>query len=343
VTATLPASGRAVVYTGGSPSTQVRVRPLPPVGEQDVLVRVLLAGVCASDRALVASGAGIEPGATLGHELVGEVMAGGASVRSVREGDRVTCLAFAGCAACAACQAGAPAHCSDRTFVRQAYGQYAVVPASACWTVPVGVATDVAVLTEPLAVAVHAVDRAPGIEGRTIAVVGAGPVGLLVALVARQRGAARVVVVAPSARSAELVLGVGADPLVHGAHGAGPAASARQAPGGDVPVVLDCAGAADSLDLSLSLLGLGGCVVAVGAAERSTVAGKLALRRESEVRWSLAYGAADFDEAVRLLSPLGPALADVVGERIGLSDVPSALAGDAGGRPGRTVVEPWTS
>lgn len=193
------ATVRAAVYLGPG-SVDVRDVARPEAGDGEVLVRVEYAGICGTDLAIEA---GSHPRAAaplvLGHEIVGTVersTEGGPPV-----GTRVAVEPLIACGTCRACRDGHRHVCRDlRLFGIDAPGglsELVAVPVDRVLPVDAGVGARLAAWAEPLAVAVHAVARAELTGGEAVLVFGAGPIGILTALVARRAGASRVVLVEP--------------------------------------------------------------------------------------------------------------------------------------------------
>jgi threonine dehydrogenase-like Zn-dependent dehydrogenase len=133
-----------------------------------------------------------------GHEFAGTVAAVGAGVRGVREGDRAVGANSAPCRACPLCRAGRPNLCEDLLFVNGAYGEFIALPPRLVSenVVPLAAALPAAraAFAEPLACALLAIQRARVEAGQTVAVLGHGPLGCLLGMLAMSRGA-RVVMV----------------------------------------------------------------------------------------------------------------------------------------------------
>lgn len=129
----------------------------------------------------------------LGHEMSGTVHRLGEAVEHFRIGDRVTVMPLASCGACPACAAGHQHICHHLKFMGidtpGAFQTYWTVPASAVCRLPDSLSLKHGALIEPLAVACHDVRLAAVKEGDQVVVLGGGPIGMLVALVAQQAGA----------------------------------------------------------------------------------------------------------------------------------------------------------
>ena len=108
---------RAIVYEGPG-SIALRDVPSPELTHPtDALVRVSLAGICGTDLHVIAGDfAGIAPGAVMGHEFIGEIIAAGAAVTRLKVGDRVMASDFSACGRCRWCDRGDHWECTDRAF-----------------------------------------------------------------------------------------------------------------------------------------------------------------------------------------------------------------------------------
>lgn len=166
-------------------------RSFPARGPTDVLVAVRAASICGSDLHIFK---GRHPSAPLpvaiGHELSGEVLEVGSQVRHLRPGDRVTVEPALVCGKCDFCRRGQYHLCVDISFQYRrgqgAFAPYFVASEERVFRLPGGVSYETGALIEPLAVAIHAVRQAGIGLGQTTAVFGAGAIGLLVMLLARQ-------------------------------------------------------------------------------------------------------------------------------------------------------------
>ncbi len=188
---------KAAVHTG--PFTlEVRDVPVPEIAEpDDVLVRVAAVGICGSDKHDLETPPRREQ--IPGHEFTGVVAAVGKDSAGFRVGDRVLVNPVTRCGRCEACRRTPPAPCL-RPVVYGCRGdqppgamaEYCKVRAEDLSRVPDDVSLEEMALTDPLAVAVHAVNSGPPVRGENCAVLGAGVIGLLLAQVLRLRGAARI-------------------------------------------------------------------------------------------------------------------------------------------------------
>lgn len=194
------ASMRAAVWTGPD-TVEVTDVPMPVVPAGWALIKVAYDGICGTDLSILH---GKHPRAAapliMGHEISGWVQQAGATGPAV--GALVTVEPLISCGECKACLDGHPHVCKRLGLygidAPGAMAQYLALPPEVLHEVPAGVDPRTATLAEPLAVAVHAVSLSGMQRGDTVAVYGAGPIGVLVALVARHEGAGAVVITEPS-------------------------------------------------------------------------------------------------------------------------------------------------
>jgi threonine dehydrogenase-like Zn-dependent dehydrogenase len=166
---------------------------VPVIGEEEALLKIEACGFCGSDINIVA---GTHPRAkaplTLGHELSGRIEQINASDSALEAGDRVTMYPLISCGHCYACTHGNPHVCRQlRLFgfdIDGGMAEYAKVPVDALIKLPKEMSPQIGALIEPLAVTVHGVARAKLEDVHLAVVLGAGPIGLLTALVAKERG-----------------------------------------------------------------------------------------------------------------------------------------------------------
>jgi len=192
----------------------VRLRddlPEPRPGADEALVRVRLAGVCATDLALVAGYAGHR--GVLGHEFVGEIAA--ATQAPERVGERVVGEINVGCGACDQCKADRRGHCRRREVLGirgrdGAFAEYLALPLANLFPVPESVPDECAVFCEPLAAALEITEQIAIRPSDRVLVVGAGRLGQLIARTLRLT-ACQLRVVARHARQRELLAQIGVE------------------------------------------------------------------------------------------------------------------------------------
>ncbi|HVM62025.1 MAG TPA: alcohol dehydrogenase catalytic domain-containing protein [Verrucomicrobiae bacterium] len=239
----------------------VRVEPVPLPGQPgpgDVLLRVTATGICGSDLHTFTDG---RIGDTvpkspivLGHEFAAVIEAFGSGVEHLRVGTRVAVDPAHPCHHCDLCDAGHPNLCRRLHFCGLypddgSLREFMIVPARTCFPVPDSIDDESAAMLEPLGVALHATDLAKIRVGDRVAVLGAGPIGLLLIQTAKLAGAAEIFVRDPLAWRLALAMKLGAKPLPVRA---------------EVDVAIEAAWGGNAIEQAIELARPGGRVVLVG-------------------------------------------------------------------------------
>ncbi len=185
---------KAAYYTGNKTFAIESVQPIAP-GEGEVQVSVAYCGICGTDLHVFhgAMDARVGTHRVIGHEMSGKITAIGENVQDLRIGDPVVIRPLDACGACPACQRGHTHICQNLKFLGLdtdgAFQQTWTVPAHTIHKIPADLSIEHAALIEPVAVACHDVRRARLIAGEDALVIGGGPIGMLIAMVARHVGA----------------------------------------------------------------------------------------------------------------------------------------------------------
>ncbi len=249
----------------------------------DAIVRVDASGVCGSDLHIYHGRVAIEPGFTIGHEYVGEVVAAGDDVSSVKVGDRVLGTYCTACGECFFCLRSDFHKCDNgRVFghgkllgeLQGAQAELLLVPTAdrTLRVVPEGMSDDVALFAgDVMGTGYHAVAETELGAGDSVAVLGLGPVGLCAVQAAKAAGAGHIIAIDTVPDRLEVARSFGAEP-VHLTEG-DPKAAAKAATGGrGVDAVIDAVGHPEAFDLACRLARKCGTVSATGVyAERMEV------------------------------------------------------------------------
>jgi L-iditol 2-dehydrogenase len=170
--------------------------PVPKTTAGEVLVKVRTAGVCGSDIPRVMTKGTYSFPLVPGHEFAGEVAQIGDGVSTFNVGDRVAVFPLIPCGKCAYCQIGEYAQCDDYDYLGSrrdgGFAEYVAAPADNLVPIPDNVDFDCAAMTEPASVALHALRRTGVDPGDSVAILGAGPIGIILAQWARICGAGRI-------------------------------------------------------------------------------------------------------------------------------------------------------
>src|SRR5665213_647950 len=193
---------RALRYVAAGQVEVSEIEAIPPA-EGQVQIEVAYTGICGTDLHIFhgSMDARVTRPAVIGHEMAGRIATIGAGVDAWSVGDPVTVMPLDWDGSCPACVAGNTHLCHNLKFIGiDAAGSLQrlwTVPARTLVRLPATLPLDQAALVEPTAVAVHDVRRARLVAGEKVLVVGGGPVGFLIAIVAREAGA-DVLVVEPT-------------------------------------------------------------------------------------------------------------------------------------------------
>lgn len=195
-------------------------RPIPQVGPGEVLLKVAAATTCGTDVKTYRRGHPLlfrHPPAGFGHEVAGIVAAIGTGVTQCREGDAIVVANSAPCFQCFYCRRNRYSLCEDLLLLNGAYAEYLCVPERiVChnlYQLPAGTSFTAAALTEPLACALHGIDASEIVRGDTVAILGAGPLGLLLVALAKLRGA-QVILTGKGSERLALAKQFGADVII---------------------------------------------------------------------------------------------------------------------------------
>lgn len=228
--------------------------PRPVAGPDDVLVRVRRTGICGTDLHIFNWDAWAASNVTtplvVGHEFVGEIAAVGERVEGLEVGDVVSGEGHLVCGRCRNCRAGRFVQCANTMSVgvtRQgAFADYVVIPAANAWRHQAGIDLDVGAIFDPFGNAVHTATTFP-VAGEDVLVTGAGPIGIMAAMVAGHLGARHVVVTDRSKYRLELARAVGVSLAV-------------DADEFSLPVVMSMLGMTEGFDVAFEMSGSPGAM-----------------------------------------------------------------------------------
>lgn len=335
------ASMLAAQYVGPHRITVNEVA-LPVLGEEEALVSIDACGFCGSDLNIVA---GTHPRAraplTVGHELAGRIVEIRSAGSDFAVGDYITMYPLISCGTCHACRHGNAHVCRQlRLFgfdVDGGMAQFMKVPVAALMRLPESMPAHIGALIEPLAVAVHGVRRA-SLAGVNLAVVlGAGPIGLLTALVAQSRGVQHVVVSDVLASRLELAKELG----LRGAKAGEPLQTLvdELSDGNEADILYECAGHPSSARAMTSLVRSRGVIVNLSVFKSPAEIDMQAINfKEIELLGSRVYERKDFEEAIELAQriPLGR----IVSSTFPLQSVDEAFEQFRSGKGCKVIIVP---
>jgi 2-desacetyl-2-hydroxyethyl bacteriochlorophyllide A dehydrogenase len=340
---------KAAVYKGPG-HIDVEDRPDPNPGAGRVVVEVSHCGICGTDLHLLLEGWG-QPGLVAGHEYSGNVAALGAGVEGWSVGDPVAVDPQSACRICPQCVAGRPSLCRVRDAAaalsgQGAFARFTDVTPQQLHRVPDSLDLRTAALTEPLAVALHAVTLASivakGPQARAL-VTGAGPIGMLVVAALVAEGIDDVTVSEPGGHRRRAASAAGARHAVTPDELPEAPAMPDAVVEGAFDAVIECSGRADVMESALGLLAPAGTLVITGTGlHRPRFDQMRILLNELVVTGSYNYDDDGFERALALLaSGVIPADQLLDGDDIGLDEIVPAMESLARGeRAGKILVRP---
>lgn len=320
----------------GRNDVRIEEVPEPTAGEHEVKIRVKWCGICGSDLHEYRAGpmiipqkphplTGRTPPIILGHEFSGDVVEIGSGVKNITVGDRVVVNALIYCRQCFYCGMGEYNMCiklgSTGLASDGGFAEFVTVPSYATYKIPPKVTYEMGTFVEPLAVAIRAVKRARAHVGNTAAVVGAGPIGLLVQQAAVASGAGKVYAIEPIAKRGKLAKTLGATEVFNPSEGDVSKEIHALTDGTRADVAYECVGNQAAFDTALRITGRRGMIVMVGLAVEPLNVPFLRLwGHEKEITTSQGY-VDEFPPAIAFLADGRVQVEPMISSKITLDDL----------------------
>ena len=329
--------------------------PGPP-GVGEVLLKVTAVGICGSDLHTYEDGrigdTSVQAPLVLGHEFAGEVLAVGAEALDghgspLQPGQRVAVDPATPCYRCEMCEAGHPNLCRRLHFCGLwpddgSLREQMLCAARSCFPVPESISDAGAALLEPLGVALHAVDLGKLKVANSVAVIGCGPIGLLITRLARLSGADPIYAFDCHPWRAEKAKALGASEAWTLGEGDSVARIGDVTQGRGVDVVFEAAWADQSVAQAAEMARLGGRVVLVGIPSDDALSMKHSTARRKGLTMMMARRMKHvYPRAIRLATEMRLDLDDLVSHRFPLAEAPQAFAMNMAYTPGvqKVVIE----
>jgi L-iditol 2-dehydrogenase len=323
--------------------------PRPEPGAGEVLLRSIAVGICGSDvHGFTGESGRRRPGMVMGHEVVGEVVALGPGVDALAVGDRVAVFNIVGCGTCAHCTNGQEQRCPGKRVLGVNAGTWGAMadffafPVAGLFKIPPGIDPAIGLLTEPFAVAIHAIDRMAPARDEVVAIVGAGTIGIGLAIALRARGAMQVFALDRIPAKLALIAQFGATPV--NVDEADAATVIRAATNGrGAAGVFEAVGAAATVRAAYDLCASGGTLVLVGnLAHEFTLPLQGVTSNETTIRGSYGFNRQDFAAAVAIVSDPSFAFNRLISGSCTLAETPEVMTRMARGElnPIKMVIRP---
>lgn len=321
----------------GKKDIRIEDVPEPNTGVGQVKIRIKVCGICGSDIHEYTSGPFIIPSRPhpltgrvggpiiLGHEFSGEVIEVGEGVSKFRVGDRVTVNPLIYCGECYYCRKGIHLMCSKLATVGfawdGAFAEYGVFPEYCVFKLPDSLTYEMAACVEPLAVAVHAVNRSGLKPGDNVAVIGAGPIGLLVQQACKATGAGQVFVSEPMKARIETAEKMGADVVLNPAEVDIGKEIVGLTDGLRADIAFDCVGIKQTFESCIKVTGRRARICIVGLALKPIEVNFMRLwGHEKELTFSQGYDG-EFPAAINYLADGRVNVDDYITKTIFLDDL----------------------
>ena len=312
---------------------EMQERPTPDIGPDDVLLKVAACGICGSDvHGMDGSSGRRKPPIIMGHEAAGTIARLGGNVADWAQGQRVTFDSTINCGKCWFCRRGQINLCDRREIFgvscdecrrEGAFAEYVAVPRHILYRLPDSLSFRHAAMVEPVAVAVHAVNRTRVRLGDTAVVVGTGVIGLLLVQALRAAGCGRIIAVDLDQKKLDLACRLGADEGLRSDRDDVAAEVMRRTGGRGADLSLEAVGIAPTVRIGIACLRKGGQLTLVGLlADKVELPTQTIVTRELTVNSSyiscgeypacldmMARGAIDVDPLIIAVASLadGPA------------------------------------
>ena len=282
---------RAAVFTGPNAPLSIQEIDKPEIADDELLVRVSHCGICGTD--IHASREGpfqAPPNTVFGHEFSGEIAEVGVALADsdFALGDRVTSLPFI----------------KDQTIglgaVTGAYAEYVKVDPASVVRIPQELDDLNGALVEPLAIGLHSVKMAEGVDEKRVLIIGAGPIGLACAIWCRFFGARNVVISEMSPARIEMANTLGFNDIVD--PNGDVAAAFADISGGECDIQFDCVGAPGILQQCIERAPKRGLIMGIGLCDHpDNIMPLVAFSKELRIQWAVAYDKEDWDFTIEMM------------------------------------------
>lgn len=303
-------------------------KPEPKEGQ--ALIKVRAAGICGSD---IGAFRGTNPLVSfpriIGHEIVGEVLSiPEDNARGIKAGDRVIVDPYLYCGTCYPCSVGRTNCCTDLkvlgVHVEGGMAEYMTHPADMLWKLPDDMPWDIAPMAEPLTIALHGIHRGELAAGEHVAIIGAGPIGLLAAMAALAYGAEPIVIDVVDERL-EFARELGVRYTINSAAQDVVQKVSEYTKGRMAELVMECSGANAAVRSTLDIVSNAGGITLTGWPKKETPLPTDAItRKEVDIRGART-SANEFEEAIDLIYTGKVDVRKILTKVVGMDETPGTI------------------
>ncbi len=326
---------KAVVISSPG-NLEILEKPLPVPGRGETLVKIKYCGICGSDLHAFTSGF-LPPDLTIGHEFSGIIESVGRDCHGWKPGDYVTGNNIIGCNKCSSCKNGQENLCSDMRRLgitdQGAMAEYVLVPAKDLVKLPKDASLEMAALSEPLSVGLHAINKVKTNRNDHILIFGAGTIGLVILTLLKHFGAKSVTVVEPDPARRNIAEVIGAtktiDPLINSLD----SEINKLTDNKGMNVIFECAGLPETIQEACSQGSAGATVVVLSICYQPVELNFLSLVTK-EVKIITAFGKTneEFKKAADMIASGLVDLSPLITGLISLDKIAGAFHDHSGGK-----------
>ncbi len=261
---------KAAIFKGPL-DLEVGEYPLSKLGSDDLLIKVEVCGLCGTDFHIFSGQSFSKPPLIPGHEYAGTIVEKGSKVLGLNVGDHIVVDPNIYCGKCYFCRTGKIQFCSNLKALgvtqNGGFAEYSILPSSQAYLIPKDFPFPIASFAEPLSCCVHGIDQASIKHSQTVAIVGAGTIGLLMLQLSQIAGAGKTIVLEPFESKRNLAKRIGAD-YCFDSKSSDTFKYIYDITSGGVDVVIECVGSHDAAEIALTLPKRGGTAIIFGLSEK---------------------------------------------------------------------------
>lgn len=306
---------KAAVFHKPGDALTIETVPQPSISDREMLVKVSHCGICGTDIHASREGPFMAPPETIfGHEFTGEIVEIGNALEggAFTIGDRITSLPFI----------------DDKTIglgkISGAYSEYVKVGYDLVVKLPDALSNRDGALVEPLAVGLHSVKMAGNIAGKTVLIIGAGPIGLTCAIWCRFFGAARIVISEMSEARLKMAETFGFTDFIDPK---GDVAAQFSSLTGSAPEVqFECVGAVGLMQECIQRAPKRGLIMGIGVCDNpDTIVPLMAFGKELTIQWAVGYDKEDFEFTIEMMMQGRISAEAMITDVVSLEQVPAVF------------------